>query len=112
MVAMLVKMGVITPEAAHNHPDSNKVMRALGSARDMGNEYVDAHEVNMKPGDRLILVTDGVWGAYLPAEFEESVQLEITAQDLADHLVRQALENGSSDNATAMVLEYQERDPL
>jgi PPM family protein phosphatase len=112
MVAMLVKMGVITPEAAHNHPDSNKVMRALGSARDMGAEYVDAHEVTMKPGDRLILVTDGVWGAYLPAEFEEAVQMDHSAQDLADHLVRQALENGSSDNATAMVLEYQERNPL
>jgi PPM family protein phosphatase len=112
MVAMLVKMGVITPEAAHNHPDSNKVMRALGSARDMGAEYVDAHEVGMQPGDRLILVTDGVWGAYLPAEFEQALQSETSAQDLADHLVRQALENGSSDNATAMVLEYQERSPL
>jgi PPM family protein phosphatase len=112
MVAMLVKMGVITPEAAHNHPDSNKVMRALGSARDMGPEYVDAHEVSMRPGDRLILVTDGVWGAYLPAEFEQTVQMEQSVQDLADHLVRQALENGSSDNATALVLEYQERNPL
>ncbi len=112
MVAMLVKMGVITAEAAHNHPDSNKVMRALGSSRDMGPEYVDAHEVNMQPLDRLILVTDGVWGAYLPAEFEQSVQADQSPQDLADHLVRQALENGSSDNATAMVLEYQERQPL
>jgi PPM family protein phosphatase len=112
MVAMLVKMGVITPEAAHNHPDSNKVMRALGSARDMGAEYVDAHELDMQPGDRLILVTDGVWGAYLPAEFEQALQSETSSQDLADHLVRQALENGSSDNATAMVLEYQERNPL
>ncbi len=112
MVAMLVKMGVITPEAAHNHPDSNKVMRALGSSRDMGAEYVDAHEVNMQPNDRLILVTDGVWGAYLPAEFEQAIQADQSTQDLADHLVRQALENGSSDNATAMVLEYQERQPL
>ena len=112
MVAMLVKMGVITPEAAHNHPDSNKVMRALGSSRDMGAEYVDSYEITMKPGDRLILVTDGVWGAYLPAEFEETLQSTESAQDLSDHLVRQALENGSSDNATAMVLEYQERNPL
>jgi PPM family protein phosphatase len=112
MVAMLVKMGVITPEMAHNHPDSNKVMRALGSSRDMGAEYIDAHELSMKPGDRLILVTDGVWGAYLPAEFEQALQASDAAQDLADHLVRQALENGSSDNATAMVLEYQERNPL
>ena len=112
MVAMLVKMGVITPEAAHNHPDSNKVMRALGSSRDMGPEYVDAHELSMKPGDRLILVTDGVWGAFLPAEFEETIQTTQSPQDLSDHLVRQALENGSSDNATAMVLEYQERNPL
>ncbi len=112
MVAMLVKMGVISAEAAHNHPDSNKVMRALGSARDMGPEYVDAHEVIMRANDRLILVSDGVWGAFLPAEFEETVQLLQPPQDLADLLVRQALENGSSDNATAMVLEYQERTPL
>jgi serine/threonine protein phosphatase PrpC len=78
----------------------------------MGAEYVDSHEISMKPGDRLILVTDGVWGAYLPAEFEETIQSTQAVQDLSDHLVRQALENGSSDNATAMVLEYQERNPL
>ena len=112
MVQMLVKMGVIAPEDAHGHPDSNKVTRALGSSRDLGPDYVDGFEVRAKPGDRIAIMSDGVWGALEPEFLRELLLDAVPAQDLADKLVRAALVAGSSDNATALVLEYEERDAL
>jgi serine/threonine protein phosphatase PrpC len=112
MVAMLVKMGVIDAASAHGHPDSNKVTRALGSNREIPASYVDIYTVSLQTGDHLILVSDGVWGALEPDAFNQIVQEGQGVQDTADKLVREALNAGSSDNTTAVVLEYEEREPL
>ncbi len=112
MVMMLVKMGVIPLEAAHNHPDSNKVMRALGSNRVMPPDYVDTLEVTVRPHDRIVIMSDGVWGAIVPSDLEEMLLGGQPVQDMADALVRSALKAGSTDNATALVLLFEEREAL
>lgn len=112
MVAMLVKMGVIDPASAHGHPDSNKVTRALGSNREIQPEYVDVFTVRLDPSDHIVIVSDGVWGALEPKDFEAITLTDLGVQDLADKLVRAALDAGSSDNTTAVVLEYEEREAL
>ncbi len=112
MVMMLVKMGVIPLEAAHNHPDSNKVMRALGSNRVMPPDYVDTLEVTVRSNDRIVIMSDGVWGAIVPSDLEEMLLEGQPVQDMADALVRAALKAGSTDNATALVLLFEEREAL
>ncbi len=112
MVMMLVKMGVIAPEAAHNHPDSNKVMRALGSNRVLPPDYVDTVEITVQPNSKLVIMSDGVWGPILPADLEAMLLADQSPQDMSDALVRAALKAGSGDNATAMVLIYEEREAL
>ena len=112
MVAMLVKMGVIDAATAHGHPDANKVTRALGSNRDLPPEYVFTLALQVVSGDHIVLVSDGVWGGLSPEEFERVLLLPLGVQDMADTLVREALKAGSTDNATAVVLEYEERDPI
>lgn len=112
MVMMLVKMGVIPLEAAHNHPDSNKVMRALGSNRVMPPDYVDTLEVTVRPNDRIVIMSDGVWGAIQPSDLEAMLLESLPVQDMADALVRSALTAGSTDNATALVLLFEEREAL
>ena len=112
MVMMLVKMGVIPLEAAHNHPDSNKVMRALGSNRTMPPDYVDTLEITVRPNDRIVIMSDGVWGAILPSDLELMLLAGQPVQDMADALVRSALKAGSTDNATALVLLFEEREAL
>ena len=112
MVAMLVKMGVIDAGSAHGHPDSNKVTRALGSNREIQPEYVDVFTVAMGRDDHLVIVSDGVWGALEPADFDAIALEDLGVQDMADKFVRAALNAGSSDNTTAVVLEYEEREPL
>jgi PPM family protein phosphatase len=112
MVAMFVKMGIITPEAAHNHPDSNKVMRAMGSNRDLPPDYVDTSEMTVPPEARIVIVSDGVWGVFPPEEFAKLLLEAHPPQDLADRLVKMALERATQDNATALVMHLEERPPL
>ncbi len=112
MVAMFVKMGIITPEAAHNHPDSNKVMRAMGSNRDLPPDYVDTIDMTVPPEGRIVIVSDGVWGVFPPDEFGQLLLEPLQPQDLADHLVKTALERATQDNATALVMHLEERPPL
>jgi protein phosphatase len=112
MVMMLVKMNVIPLEAAHNHPDSNKVMRALGSNRVLPPDYVDTVEITVRPGNRIVLLSDGVWGPLTPPDLEALLLRDLEPQTLSDTLVREALKAGSTDNATAMVLQLEEREAL
>jgi PPM family protein phosphatase len=112
MVAMFVKMGIITPEAAHNHPDSNKIMRALGSHRELPPDYVHLSELTVSENARIVIVSDGVWGVFPPKEFEIALLEPLEVQDLADSLVRQALKRSTSDNATALVMKLETREPI
>ncbi len=112
MVAMFVKMGIIAAEAAHNHPDSNKIMRALGSNRELPPDYVELREMTIPANAKVVIVSDGVWGVFPPKEFETALLEPLEPQDLADRLVRQALQRSTSDNATALVMKLETRDPI
>lgn len=112
MVQMLVRMGVISSEEAHGHPDSNKVTRALGANKDLDRDYIDTFEFVADAGDRIVIVCDGVWGAIEPKKYEAILLESIGVQDLADKMVSAAMSAGSNDNVTALVLEYEERPPF
>jgi PPM family protein phosphatase len=112
MVQMLVRMGVITSEEAHGHPDSNKVTRALGANKDLDRDYIDTFEFVADAGDRIVIVCDGVWGAIEPKKYQAILLEPIGVQDLADKMVSAAMSAGSNDNVTALVLEYEERPPF
>ncbi|HEB53530.1 MAG TPA: serine/threonine-protein phosphatase [bacterium] len=55
-------------------------------------------------GDRLVLVTDGVWNVVPDAEFADLAGAR-GAQSAAERLVRRALDAGGPDNATAVVVD-------
>ncbi len=112
MVAMFVKMGIIPAEAAHNHPDSNKIMRSLGNQRELPPDYVELRQLTIVQNARIIIVSDGVWGVFPPKEFEIALLEPLEPQDLADSLVRQALLRNTTDNATALVMKLETRDPI
>jgi PPM family protein phosphatase len=112
MVQMLVRMGVISSEEAHGHPDSNKVTRALGANKELDRDYIDTFEFVADAGDRIVIVCDGVWGAIEPKKYEAILLEPIGVQDLADKMVSAAMSAGSNDNVTALVLEYEERPPF
>ena len=110
LVAAMVASGVITPEEAVGHPDSNKVLRSLGSQRELPNGYVDGLEarygqpsLQLRPGDWLVLCTDGVWGSVPDATIRTVASEALDPPTAARRLIELALEAGAPDNAATVV---------
>ncbi|THF86831.1 hypothetical protein E7T09_12185 [Deinococcus sp. KSM4-11] len=105
-VAAMVASGQMTPEEAQNSPERNKVLRSLGSLRVPQENYVQTLEqpMVMGVGDRVLLVSDGVWGE-VPDEVLIPLLTTLPIQPLVDRLIALALEAGAPDNATALVIE-------
>ena len=64
----------------------------------------DQVEVEIEPGDRFVLVTDGVWNVVPPAEFERLTNGRPPTAT-AEALVQRALDHGGPDNATCVVVD-------
>ena len=110
LVAAMVASGVITDEEAEGHPDSNKVLRSLGSQRELPAGYVDGLEaaygqptIRLVREDRLMLCSDGVWGTVPDREIQVILTEALSCQVAANALVDRALQGGAPDNATAVV---------
>jgi serine/threonine protein phosphatase PrpC len=94
------ELAQLTHDHAMDHPDlSHKLLRAVGAEDRL---VVDYTQGDLQVGDVFVLLSDGVHGV-LPRR-----QLQLpdgaSAQALADALVQRALQAGTSDNATALVV--------
>lgn len=101
VVAELMRQGVLTEEEARRHPYRNVITRALGTAG-----YVEADVVvlDLLPGDRFLLCSDGLTGMVpdeMLAEFLGTLSLEAAA----DSMLAAALEAGGRDNISLILLE-------
>lgn len=106
-VAAMVASGQMTPDEAQHSPDRNKVLRSLGSLRVPQDNYVQTLDapLELKVGDRILLVSDGVWGEVEPPELEQLLLTEPSTHKLVDTLLERALAAGAPDNITALVIE-------
>src|SRR3954468_986629 len=100
-VQRLVDSGRITPEEALIHPRRSVLMRVLGDI-DQAPE-IDTSIVTTVPGDRWMLCSDGL-SSYVTEDRIRSVMGDhASPSDVADRLVREALEQGAPDNVTVIV---------
>ncbi len=102
IVEELVDRGLLTPDEAERHPYKNVLSRNLGAKPDA---KVDVSEVELKPGDRLMLCSDGLYG-YASVE---AIQYLLGSGDAPEHVARDlidlALRGGGGDNVTTIVIE-------
>ena len=105
-VAALVASGQMTPEEAERSSERNKVLRSLGSLRQPQDGYVQVLEAPLKllKGDRILLVSDGVWGE-VPLPALKDVLAQPDPQAAVDRLIDLSLEAGAPDNVTALLVE-------
>lgn len=102
LVNIQVRQGLITPEEARVSRLKHVITRAVGH-RDF--VEVDVRQVELSPGDRLLLCSDGLH-EYLD---EPGVLARLFALPLdraAKEAARHALEHGGRDNITALFVEY------
>ncbi len=90
-----------TEDHAAREPD-NVLLRWLGGGR--SDADADWKELGTQPGDRWILVSDGVWSVVPPVAFA-AIAAKGSPQAAAEALVLGALDGGGPDNATAVVID-------
>jgi protein phosphatase len=95
----LLEAGVVSPEDARRHPQRNLVTAALDGAPGRAPAIT---RVPARPGDRLLLCSDGLSDAVDEPQIA-SLLAEPDAASAADALVRAALEAGARDNVTVVV---------
>ena len=102
MVQEMVDRKLIRAEDAAQHPDANKILRALGIAKDVDVD-LRAEPLVYVTGDVLVLCSDGLSDLVEPAEILEIAGSHSPAQ-AAGRFVDLANARGGHDNITAMVL--------
>jgi len=101
LVARMVEQNRLTSEQARTHPHSNILLRTVGTERDV---EIDIFRVDLEPGDRLLLCSDGLWGE-VPDEVIESILNHfMDSRICARELVRAAHRGGGKDNVTIMLV--------
>ncbi len=102
IVEELVDRGLLPAEEAERHPYKNVLSRNLGAKPEA---RVDLLDVELRPGDRLMLCSDGLYG-YASAD---AIQYQLGSGDAPEHIVRDlidlALRGGGGDNVSAIVIE-------
>jgi protein phosphatase len=104
----LVEAKTISAEEARTHRYRNVLWKYLGS-----NEVGEGPEVKSVPlqaGDRFLLCTDGLCGVVPDEQIMNFINEKKDMQECADGLCNLALESGSRDNISCVMVEIAETD--
>lgn len=103
-VAEQVRAGAITEEGARKSRFRNIITRAVGIEPTL---EAEVSEADVKPGDILLLCTDGLSNMVEEADIARTLAQAASPQAAADKLVGMAGKNGGKDNITAVVARLQ-----
>lgn len=110
----MLRMKLITPEQAANHPARSMLTRSLGGDPVVQIELV---AVPTEAGDTFVLCSDGLWDSVGRQEIAAAAaaigtSAVPTPAEAADQLVEQALKRGAPDNVTAVVVRVKSGRPI
>ena len=99
MVQDLVDAGMLRPDEAVDHPNSNVITRAVGVAEDL---RVDTIAGDVKPGDQFLLASDGL--TRMVEDRELVAELTSASPGLAaEKLIETVLSRGAPDNVSLVI---------
>jgi PPM family protein phosphatase len=99
-VMEMLRMRMITPEQAAEHPARHALTRSLGA------ELItrtDVRKETLVPGDTFVICTDGLWGKVDLPELRTALQSDDLDAACAS-LVDLSLQRGGEDNATLVMI--------
>ena len=99
MVQDLVDAGMLRPEEAVDHPNSNIITRAVGVAHDL---RVDTISGETKVGDLFLLASDGLTRMVEDRELLAELTSASPAA-AADRLIEMVLSRGAPDNVSLII---------
>ena len=105
-VQRLVDSGRITPEEAAVHPRRSVLMRVLGDV-DAAPE-IDTNVYDTAPGDRWLICSDGLSSYVTGDKMEHVLATFPSAQEAAEKLIKESLDQGAPDNVTVLLVDIDE----
>jgi len=100
----LARNGTITSDQARQSPWRNVLYRFLGCSE--MTEDPEVRPLHLEAGDRLLLASDGLSNFISPDDLRAGAQEKLHPQEWADKLVDLALDRGSRDNVTVVVVAF------
>jgi protein phosphatase len=108
-VQQLIDAGRLTEEEALVHPRRNVILRVLGDTSE--EPEFDIHQIEVQPGDRLLLCSDGLCGVVPNYLIEENMRVP-NLDEAIELLIDEAKEYGAPDNVTVLLLEVRDEADL
>lgn len=102
LVEEMVRLGEMDKEDARVHPDKNIITRAIGVVPEV---TADFFETALKPGDTVMLCSDGLTNMIEDAEIKRIILSQRDIVEKTESLVQTANRNGGRDNITVVLIE-------
>ncbi len=106
LVQELIDSGEITEEEARRHPQKNIITKAIGIEKELRLDEGDVKEVKLKPGDYLLLCSDGLSDALPDEDILKTVLSARSLQEAVKLLIDKAYSFGSDDNITVVLYHH------
>ncbi len=108
-VARMVAEGLMTKAEAVNYPRKNVLASALGTHKEL---TIQTFVSDVKPGDRLLLLTDGVYSEINKREIQRSSMEDSNFENFCRELIKTVKNRSVSDNFTMLAIEFDLTDFL
>lgn len=107
MVGELVRRKELTEEQARLSAQSNIITRAIGTS---GNSEPDIEEIAFEKGDRFVLCSDGIWGAFPEPKLIRKCSAKKTLHGVVEKIAMETDSIGKSmgghhDNLTIAIIQ-------
>ena len=99
-VEELVSQGIISPEEAENHPNSNIITRAIGTNMEV---CIDIDVFSARSGDTFLLCSDGLYNMVSKDEIASTIA-NLPIDEAVAMLIQKTLDNGAKDNVSVILV--------
>jgi protein phosphatase len=100
-VGELVRMKLVSPDKVRTHAQRSILNRAVGLGLFV---RPDVTSLKLEGDDRIILCSDGLWSALEDEEIGAIASADASVDELCSNLVAAALDRGSDDNVSTIVI--------
>jgi len=99
-VGIMLKRGYILPDKARTHPMKNVLLKSVGNKATVETNIT---RFPVKPGERLLLCSDGLWSLVDAEVISETLAMNADPQTACQSLIDLAKNAGGSDNITVVI---------
>lgn len=102
LIQSQIDQGLLSQEDAKRHPMRHVVLRALGTEEDL---MLDLVKGRVYTRDQFLICSDGLTTMVEDFVIRDALSSDLTIKQKAEHLVKQALSAGGTDNITVVIIE-------